>query len=325
MNFQNIVDHATNNKYNVIFIGIGSASQRTTKLEEYCDDINQLYPWFMQKMYKNNSKLIIHFDPAFDTNSQKEFNDMYFMSKGFNRGMTPEAIEYNTWVSNNCNVIIVPSALTEDERNKFLESISMSVLISTGKVIAQEFTGRELLPSFKKFLVDRDFPHQVKRRLRNNVVWDITQGEECHCHTPMTKYEPILKHNGGFFNFIAYSNDKLLKWINTSSAIDKLLYKHFYREFRKIIDTHHVNYRRKLLNDKLLTSTPYYNEETPAFKIMDFIINEGDPMIRVLFKISSKSQEFKDKFTYKFVNYKQYDTYKWYSDMITELKDEKFM
>jgi hypothetical protein len=138
--------------------------------------------------------------------------------------------------------------------------------------------------------------------------------------TPLTHHKPIMKDSQNFFNIWSYSNEELINYINYSPETDKILYQHFYKQFRKIIDTHHVNYRRKLLGDTLLTSTDAYNENSPPYQIMEYIIKELDPMIRILFRMSSMTQIQKDSFTFKLISYKNYDPYKWYKEIINGIK-----
>jgi hypothetical protein len=50
------------------------------------------------------------------------------------------------------------------------------------------------------------------------------------------------------------------------------------------------------------------------------IIKELDPMIRILFKLSSMTQIEKDSFTFKLISYKNYDPYKWYKEIVNGIK-----
>ena len=93
-----------------------------------------------------------------------------------------------------------------------------------------------------------------------------------------------------------------------------------FQPIRNIIDTHHVNYRRKLMGGTLLTTTFAYNESSSPNEIMEYIIKELDPMIRILFRMSSMTQIEKDSFTFKLISYKNYDTYKWYKEIINGIK-----
>jgi hypothetical protein len=301
-------------KYECIYIGIGTSARKYT-LEEYDDDMNQLYPIFMRTLYKDKQKLLVHFDEQFNLNNQQEFIKLYLNSNEF------QNITSGIWYSpkEKCKAIIVSNHLSLDERFDILNKISRTTLKTNAKIIAQEFSGRELVPSFKQFF-QQEFSLKEKEILRNNVVWDITYGQDCHCMTPLTQYKPIMKDSQNFFNIWSYSNEELINYINYSPGTDKILYEHFYKQFRKIIDTHHVNYRRKLLGDTLLTSTDAYNENSPPYQIMEYIIKELDPMIRILFRMSSMTQIQKDSFTFKLISYKNYDPYKWYKEIINGIK-----
>ena len=301
-------------KYETIYIGIGTSARKYT-LEEYDDDMNQLYPIFMRTLYKDTQKLLVHFDEHFNSKDQQEFIQVYLKSNEF------QNITSGIWYSpkQKCKAIIVSNHLSIDERFDILNKISRTTLKTNAKIIAQEFTGRELVPSFKQ-LFQQEFSLKEKEILRNNIVWDITYGQDCHCMTPLTQYKPIMKDSQNFFNIWSYSNEELIKYINYSPETDKILYQYFYKQFRKIIDTHHVNYRRKLLGDTLLTPTNGYNENSSPTQIMDYIIKELDPMIRILFKLSSMTQIEKDSFTFKLISYKNYDPYKWYKEIVNGIK-----
>jgi hypothetical protein len=77
---ENITKFLLNNieksKYECIYIGIGTSARKFT-LEEYDDDMNQLYPIFMRTLYKDKQKLLIHFDECFKSNEQREFIELY--------------------------------------------------------------------------------------------------------------------------------------------------------------------------------------------------------------------------------------------------------
>ena len=301
-------------KYDYIYFGIGTSARKFT-LEEYDDDMNQLYPIFMRTLYKDKQKLLVHFDEQFNSQDQQNFITLYLKSNEF------QLITGGIWYSpkEKCKAIIVSNRLSEDERFDILNKISRTTLKTNSKIIVQEFSGRELLPAFKQFF-QQEFSFKEKEILRNNVVWDITYGQDCHCMTPLTQYKPIMKDSQNFFNIWSYSNEELINYINYSPDIDKILYQHFYKQFRKIIDTHHVNYRRKLLGDTLLTPTDAYNEKSSPNQIMEYIIKELDPMIRILFRMTSMTQIEKDKFTFKLISYKNYDPYKWYKEIINGIK-----
>ena len=75
-----------------------------------------------------------------------------------------------------------------------------------------------------------------------------------------------------------------------------------------------------MLGDTLLSTTTAYNENSSPNEIMEYIIKELDPMIRILFKMSSMTQIEKDSFTFKLISYKNYDPYKWYKEMVNGIK-----
>lgn len=309
-----ILSDIEKSKYECIYVGIGTSARKFT-LEEYDDDMNQLYPIFMRTLYKDKQKLLVHFDEHFNSREQQNFIELYLKSNDFHN------ITNGIWYSpkQQCKAIIVSNNLSDDERFDILNKISRTTLKTNAKIIVQEFSGRELLPSFRQFF-QQEFSLKEKEILRNNIVWDITYGQHCHCMTPLTQFKPIMKDSQNFFNIWSYSNEELIKYINYSPETDKILYQHFYKQFRKIIDTHHVNYRRKLLGDTLLTLSNAYNENSSPNQIMEYIIKELDPMIRILFRMSSMTQIQKDSFTFKLISYKNYDPYKWYKEIINGIK-----
>ncbi len=316
------------NNYEAIYIGIGT-SARTLVLDEYNDDINQIYPIFMRTLFEGKSKLLVHFDLELGSINQRTFIEQYLSVNKF-INMSP-----GFWYSpkENCKAILICDNISVEDRFTILNKISRTTLRTNAKVIAQEFSGRELLPSFRQFF-QQEFSSKDKEVLRNNVVWDITYGQNCHCMTPLTKYKPIMKdwttskdgtviydkNSQNFFNIWSYSNEELTKYINYSSEVDKILYEHFYKEFRNIIDTHHVNYRRKLVGDTLLTTTDAYNERSSPDEIMEYIIKQLDPLISILFRMSSMTHQEKDTFVLNLVSYKRCNPYKWYNETINGIK-----
>jgi hypothetical protein len=143
------------------------------------------------------------------------------------------------------------------------------------------------------------FPLEIQSLLtKNGVVVDADNlNLDELVSATLSGLDKSVSFRQDFIN-LYYSNEELINYINYSPAIDKILYEYFYKQFRKIIDTHHVNYRRKLLGDTLLTPTNGYNENSSPNQIMDYIIKELDPMIRILFKLSSMTQIEKDSFKY---------------------------
>jgi hypothetical protein len=289
----------------ITYLGIGSCPDEKSTLEEYTEDKNQLFPSFIQKYSKEYVRLI-HIDPAFN---KLDFTDLYFKSIGF------EPIvgwNYLLWKSkfHNVEVLVLPISITPQERDEFCTKLSLQINEKNNKLFVQEYTGRDLVPSFRHFLKNR------AEEFRQNIIWDITLGMSCHCNTLLSKYPKFFHPDGTIFNFWSYSPEELSKFIGKDPALDDLIMSEYLKMYKKCVMTHHLNYRRKLQNQFILNDTGLYDDSAKPGEIMEVLLNELEPIIHLLNKFCLRMEEL-NKYTYMLTNYEKYDVYKWYSDVIS--------
>lgn len=290
----------------ITYLGIGSCPDEKMTLEQYTDDKNQLFPRFMQKYSKENIRLI-HIDPAF---SNLDFTDKYFKSLGF------EPIigwNYLLWKTkyHRVEVLVLPISITPEERDEFCTKLSMQINEKDNKLMIQEYTGRDLVPSFRHFLKNRS------EEFRKNIIWDVTLGTQCHCNTPLSKYPKFFNPDGSIFNFWTYSTYELSEFIGKDPELDHLIKSEYLKIYKKTVMSHHLNYRRKLQNQFILNDTGMYDDSAKPREIMQVLLSEIDFTVHLLNKFGLKTDEEMNKYTYTLTNYEKYDVYKWYSDVIS--------
>jgi hypothetical protein len=108
----------------------------------------------------------------------------------------------------------------------------------------------------------------------------------------------------------------MLDVIGIDDKINNIIKIYFQKEYKFILDQHHLNYRRKVSGDNFAYHHPEYNESTPPDQIMQIIIDKLNQVI-IIFEIlglsnDDKNNQIKDLFT----NYRTVDMHKWRSQML---------
>jgi F0F1-type ATP synthase delta subunit len=295
--------HINYDPVNYTYIGIGTASQRTKNLHEYTDDLNQLYPKFIQKT--KGTIRIIHIDPAFAEDSHKKFINHFFVLHGFT---------YDTknlkYVKQNNEVIIIPKML--EDRNDFLTEISLTIAKQNNKLVVQQYTGHELIKSFQEMYESLSDNERIN--VRSNILWDFTYGLDCSCWTKMTKYQPIV-HGESFFNIVCMTEYEIRCFINYQPEIDEIIVNMYSIKYCEILDLHHVNYRRKMIGINNHICNSEYTQYANPSEIMKSLIQLIIPVIEILNKTLKISNEKQQEQLNTLKNYKSHDPYKWYTFM----------
>ena len=265
------------------YIGIGSCPQR-----ELNDETDQILPVFLQEL-KSTSIRAIHFDPMFKMDEM----DAYFKTKNI-----PRKSE-TTWSNGSIEIILSKEPIYHPEHDWFLKEMVDKVLEAGGRLVVQEFTGRELSDTCKLIYTSI----LSKNIFRKKILFDITYGEACHCVTNMTKYKPLYDAEGNFYNFTLYSLKEMIGYIGISKQIDAIIYSYFYKEYKTILNDMHVNYRRNLMKmDNATGEDPDEIMVSLQHKLKSFF-----PILRAL--VNLKEVELCALFD----NYRVYDIYKWYN------------
>ena len=293
----------------ITYIGIGSFPYQINEIKDFNDDKNQLFPLFLRKQ-SGKTMRIIHFDNGF------EYNSCLFVYKYLEyMKLKPfmKNINFDIWRNKDIEFIIIPKNITEEERYEICSHFSLRTFKTNNKVIVQEFSGRELVPSFRKFVKEN---YERIEDIRKNVIWDLTYGQDCTCMTKLSEYPKYYAEDGNIFNLWTYKHKEIVNLINKTKEYNPLILDIFLKYYKDVIRTHHVNYRRSIMGLCHYYQTNMYPLDSPPRKIMDYLIDEIQTVMYALQILTNKSQEDMDGFTKKMISYEKYDPHKWYSDML---------
>lgn len=296
------------------YIGIGSAP-RTTILENFIPEIDQIIPVFMMDIIDNTKKSIriINIDPQFA--HCIEFLHEYFASKNLNLYFD-DSSGLNSWTSddNRIEIIIVGDSL--DNNRKLLGITNMAINTNT-QLVVQRYTGEPLTEIFKQVYKELSDRSETNRNyIRDRVLFDITYGEDCNCSTDMTKYKPICDMYGNFHNVMLYTPDELLIQ-RDNPKIYTFAKNHYIREYRKIIGDLQPEYRRKIQNIPLHGYKNMYDKNivTPD-EIMKILQDEVENILIIFGVLNMINEEIQMKLSDLFINYALIDMYKWYTTAV---------
>ena len=281
------------------YIGIGSKNRYDN--EKFTKEIDQIFPVFLDKV--DTTIRIIHFDPRFE---EQEFLKQYFSFRNIRK------LDYTTWLSDDHRIEVIINPVYFDDTNFFYEMMKLMIKQKT-KLVVQQYTGKELLETFKQLYVL--FSHSEKEFIRANILFDFTYGEACHCDTPMLEYEPLIDTFGDFYNFTLLNEKEIYQLIGANSRIDKLIEKYVNSNLSRVLNENHVNYHKALRGESLMFhSTDYDANEKPQV-IMNILLKRVQGILDVLNKLGKLSAEKKELFSRYSQNYLSMDVYKWYEQM----------
>jgi hypothetical protein len=281
----------------MMYVGIGSCPHALT-LDEITDEWDQILPVFIRKTKAE----IIHYDPMFER--QNEFMKLYFEDKGFTY------MGNYRWTSPLHTVTLISKRIDHPEDDFILDAHIKEALQNDIKLVVQEFTGTELTQTLKAAYEKTKDSSKFKR----DILFDITYGTACHCMTNMVKYKPLYKNNGDFINLLLSSDDEILSHIGASPEIDEFIKIRFVRKYLDLVNQQ-VDYRRRLQGNTVLFPCESYGDTSSPDVIMAYIKDNLRPILNVLDQlgmITSRKQGLLDNL---FINYKDYDVYKWNDTM----------
>ena len=292
------------------YVGIGSSIN--CLLEQLNEGNDQIVPVFIKGLLAEGKSIFsIHFDPFFRLDVMKDyFKERYpkmeFKDLGF------------AWLFS-CvghTVLICPKAFEHKQIDRdvgsddlFLSALISKTLQSDSRMILQEYTGFDTACILKKLFAETD----NKKQFKDRILFDISYGADCGCQTDLTRYGPLVKRNGNFYNFLLYDESELLAVIGKDPMMDTLIYSYFKKKWTRILNDNHVNYRRRLKGEDCLFRSDVYDVTEQPSVIMDYLQNQLVQMMIIFHRLGyindAKEKEFKDLL----VGYKEWDVYKWYS------------
>jgi len=281
------------------YLGIGSKN-RTNDLAKFTPDLDQILPCFLKDVKKTIRA--IHFDPAFS--NDYNFLTSYFKAKGFTN-------DGNVWNSADFRIEVIICPRIFDLEDDFIRSLVTQTIQQKGQLVVQMFTGQELSNTFKKLY--GQFEGRDKEYIRQNVLFDITYGTNCHCMTNMTEHAPMLDKNGKFYNFLLFNEVEMLQSIGLHPKMNKFIEIHIMKKLSTVLNEDHVNYRRAIRGEELLFRDKPYRADPE--EIMLNLLMSVREILNILNKLGSLTEEKKALFETHSRNYRDMDMYKWYTNM----------
>lgn len=277
----------------MMYVGIGSCPHALS-LDELTDEWDQILPVFIRKTKAE----IIHYDPMFE--HRIEFMKLYFEDKGFTY------MGNYQWTSPLHTVTLISKRIDHPEDDFILDAHIKEALRNDIKLVVQEFTGTELTQTLKAAYEKTKDSSKFKR----DILFDITYGTACHCMTNMVKYKPLYNNNGDFINLLLSSDDEILSHIGASPEIDEFIKIRFVRKYLDLVNQQ-VDYRRRLQGNTVLFPCKSYGDTSSPDVIMAYIKDNLRPILNVLNQLGMITSRKQGLLHNLFINYKDYDVYKW--------------
>jgi hypothetical protein len=256
--------------------------------------LDQVYPTFLKS---HDSFMAIHYDPRFG--DCWEFTDAYFAAKGFQK-------IGNQYVSGNKQFFIFSDYIEHD--TLFFYNLAKPFVDKHKKLIVQDFTGRLL--NDLCIQVYYSFPEVKRKVFRENVLFDMTCGN-ASCMTDMNTTFPIMDKLGNFLNFVLIPPHELVGLINYDPKLDVLIEEVYKKEYKKILNEEHTNYRRRMNGDVCLFPKAEYGMGEDPVVIMQVMVNKLLKVVDVRKRFGFDEKRFSE-----LVNtHQNYDMYKWYGLM----------
>jgi hypothetical protein len=297
-----------NKKYT--YIGIGSAIN--CSLEQLNEKNDQIVPVFIRNLLaEKKSVFSIHFDPFFKLDVMKEyFKERHSMMEFKDLGFAW------LWSCVGHTILICPKAFEHKQIDHdvgsddlFLMELISHSIASNKKMILQEYTGFDTVCILKKLFAE----FNDKWRFKENILFDISYGTDCGCQTDLTKYGPLTKRNGDFYNFLLYSESELLAVIGKDPMMDTLIYGYFKKKWIQVLNDNHVNYRRRLKGEDCLFRSDVYDTTSSPSIIMEYLQNQLVQMMVIFHRLGSIDDAKEKEFNALLDGFAEWDVYKWYS------------
>jgi len=290
-----LFNHMIENPFNFTYFGIGTMF-RTHELEKITLDLDQVFPCFLRE--QENARAI-HFDPVFK-NHWNLINE-YFITKGFYK-----AKKDNTWISRNGKYEFIMIAEEIQHSIQFFKDLATVCL--PNKLVIQDFSGRYL--NDMCIQVYYAMPPQQRDLYKRKVLIDITYGD-ASCMTNMKETFPIYDSEGDFVNFLLIKSEELVSYVNQNPKLDALIKDVFKKEYKKVLNEEHTNYRRRMQGNTCLFSRSEYDAMADPETIFSVLIEKLNKSVSKLKLVGFPEDKYLDLVK----NYKNYDMHKWYTTM----------
>ena len=292
MNFE----YMRQNPVELTYLGIGSVF-RFFDMDKLTPELDQVYPVFLREF--KGSFRAIHYDPRFA--ECWNFLDGYFNSFGLKR------FADNIWMSEDMTRQFVIYSGMRDHNEEYFRELS-ELCMRSGKLIVQEFTGQFLNDLFLQ--VYYSFSPEDRSIFRRRVIFDMTCGD-ASCMTDMSKTFPMIDPHGDFLNFMLIPPQDLQSYVNKNDRLDDLIKNYYKKEYKKILNEEHTNYRRRINGDTCLFLRSEYDKYADPIDIFEVLKKKLHRAIQPLKHFGFPEEKYNELFE----NYQNYDMYKWYALM----------
>ena len=322
----NLMDYCDSNPREYTYFAIGSAPHLTIdKLDERWD---QVIPKFVLDILDNTDLTVrlINIDPQFGSENIKQLMVDYHNSGKWKTTYKLD-FEYDNsdgmqiWRTKDHRVESIIIAAPFDHLNRwnektndwFIEKLVESTIRNNNKLVVQEYTGYEL-DQLRKELYHKS---QNKIVFKKKIMIDMSYGNDCHCGTDLTKYKPYYDEFHDFINITLLSEDEMVKIIGKNPDIDKIIQKYFVGKFRKVVNNIHVDYRRRIKGEPVMYGNKLYNNQSSPDQVMQVLQDEICQILPIFEMLKLISHEKRELIHNLFQKYKEYDMYKWNSQVLS--------
>jgi hypothetical protein len=290
-----LLAHIRENPVECTYFGIGTMF-RVHDLQKITLELDQIFPCFLNRYEQIRG---IHFDPLF----KQHWNliNEYFYNKGFYKSEKD-----HTWISHNGKqeFILFPEEL--EHSVELFNGIALRCL--PNKLVIQDFSGRFL--NDMCIQVYYSILPQQRDLYKKKVLIDLTYGD-ASCMTNMKETFPIYDSDGNFINFLLIQPSELVSYINQNPKLDLLIKDVFKKEYKKILNEDHTNYRRRMQGLTCLFSCSEYHPMADPETVFCILIEKLNKCVNLLKHVGFPEE----KYINLIKDYKNYDMHKWYSIM----------
>lgn len=314
-----LLSYIKRNPVDFTYFAIGSCPH--TWGSELTEKLDQLLPKFVrEEIYVNPENLFraIHFDPAFAR--YPEELETYFKEMTFEQSEETSLPCFQLWRSNHyfAEIILLiepfdhPSAIYPGNSEWILEQFVKEIVKdSEQKLIVQEYTGEETLSFFKRLFLNST----EKTRFLNQILFDVSYGANTGCSTDMSKYKPFRNSQGDFYNLLLLDHLRISKIIGVNTEMDTRIKQILIQDYKQILNSYHVDYRRRLRGEGILFVNNDYTETTTPDTIMEILLKKLYILLQILQGIRHVPQESVVRFKELSNTYRGMDVYKWYEEV----------
>jgi len=306
----------------ITYISIGSCPH-AFKLEDLNEAWDQMIPTFLRgHILKGDFVDVILIDPMFSQDDRSKILISYFerlekeikitletvVTKLFNP-VTGNFTQCYIFLSNHFNVQVFCDYFDENNTLPLQNRIDMILETPRSKIIIQQFSGADSVKLAKSLFEGAS----NKNEFSDRVLVDMTYGNSS-CSTDMSKTFPTYNDEGNFFNFLLYSDEMLSKLNFQSLSIfaKNLVITHFKKSFKTKLNRRHVDYRRISRNELCLFEENLHLDSSQIFDLME---KNLWTIVSLLQKLDFFDDVKTKKLQMLFKNHKEYDVYKWYSEV----------